>query len=199
MSTNNGMTRRFFAKAAAGASAAIATASATGAAISDTVMHKVLRRPYVQIRTCEAKSYKLFDCLTLKVTAHAPVRVKAEFEGDQEAVLELTTVPNAAPLRLLGVHSTRAERPMKITLSSKKPFKIHQLDAVYMNPSFKRVDGMLIFNDPFYKPIQDGVGVGVQDYRISRLKPGVDVSYGQSPVKALEQSVINVSTPDDDD
>ncbi len=144
------ITRRLFASALAGLAAA--KVSTVG-----FVQHRILRRPYRFDYTFPPKPYWLYDALFMRATIlAAPLRVKGEYPGGDESVFEVSTSPRPGErFMLLGVHGWRAELPLKVSVESRKPFHLSDLLADFMRPNFRRVDGMIVFHDPFYKPVQE--------------------------------------------
>ena len=174
------MTRRLFGSVLASSGAVLASA---GRSTTEFVQHKVLRRPYTFTETVASKPRQLHDCLFLDFSScGAEVRVSLKFEDQKESVLEATVAPHpgGSNIALLGVHGHRAEMPLKITLSSRKPFRLASLSAQFTHPGFRRVNGMIVYNDPFYTPIPEGdLCKYGQEKMHHRLYPADDVRYSR--------------------
>ena len=148
------LTRRMFGGLLAGATTAL---GGVKSGTSDFLKHKILRRPYLADEGIPAKPYWLHDAFFIELAeCRAPLRIKATQDGNPEPILEVTVVPRPRErLMLLGLHQLRAENPVKITISSSKSFKLKNFEYKFMRPAFKRVDGMIVFHDPLYKPIPE--------------------------------------------
>lgn len=166
------LTRRMFAGLLAGGTAAFAKTQ-------DLVQHKVLRRPYKSTTTVKAHPHWLYDVVYLDVTeCRAPLRVTALQEGNPEPLYQVTLVPRPQErVMLLGMHQCRAEAPVTITVESRKPFRISEMDARFMRPSFRRINGRIVFNDPTYSSLEErGFEAGGIHHR-KMFGPGKDVGY----------------------
>lgn len=177
------LTRRGFGQLIAGlVSLRVSTASfvvSLNGSTASFVKHKILRRPYGVDMQANANPGLLYDCLWMRVECTSALRIVAKYPGMDESVLEATVHPRSGEMfKMLGVHSHRAEMPLKITISSRQPFKVRMLDAIFLRPPFRVEDGMMIFHDKFYPPKPITGFIGSYD-PIQRVigGPGKDVGY----------------------
>ena len=174
------MTRRLFGSVLASSGAAMASA---GRSTTEFVQHKVLRRPYSFGEVIQPRQRQLYDCLFLEfASCSAEVRVRAQFDGQDESAFEVTVAPHpsGSSVALLGLHGYRAQVPLKISISSRKTFKLTSVSAHFMHPGFRRMDGMIVYNDPSYTPIPEAEldKYGPQGMH-HRLYPADDVRYSR--------------------
>jgi hypothetical protein len=167
------MTRRLFATALSGAASALASAR-------EFAVHSVLRRPYRVIEVIPEQDCMLIDCLFVRAKCSAPLRFKATAPGEEEPVLALTAVPRSDErVMLLGLHGFIASRPLTVQIDSSRPFELEEFSARYMHPGFRRVDGMIVYNNPIFLTHQDwpGFAINVPWHHRKMFGPGKDVGY----------------------
>jgi hypothetical protein len=113
--------------------------------------------------------------------------VIAFHEDVSHCIFQVTVTPIPMQLdhaMLLGLHRARAEAPVTLRIESRVTFEVYELRATYLRPDFRREqasDGtmMLVFNDPFYKPIAEsefGLLPSAPHHR-KIYGPGADVGY----------------------
>ncbi len=166
------MTRRFF-------SGMIAAVSAAGANVKEFTKHRILRRPYQQGKIIEAQPFWLYDVVYVQFECTAPIRVRAAIQGADEDALQAFLRPRSGEsMKLMGLHGVRAEHPLEFWFESSRPFTVQRLNHVMMRPGFQRIDGMIKWNDPFYRSIPESDLDNRGNRRHHRkLGPGADIGY----------------------
>lgn len=127
----------------------------------------------------EPMPYALHDCIYIYMgkVVGGPIRFNCQVNGNDVFSVILQLRPGERAM-ILGVHRFRAERPMLFTAESPAPFIIDRVEARFMNPDFRREDGMIIFADPHYQPIPEAEFRSVGEVHHRKVfGPGKDVGY----------------------
>jgi hypothetical protein len=167
------MTRRLFATVLSGAASALASTR-------EFAVHTVLRRPFRVTEIIPDRDHMLIDCVFVRAKCAAPLRFKATVPGKEEPVLALTAVPRSEErVMLLGLHGFIASRPLTVQIDSSRPFELQEFSALYMHPGFRRVDGMIVYNNPIFASHQDwpGFARNVPWHHRKMFGPGKDIGF----------------------
>lgn len=130
-------------------------------------------------KTIGPRPLALFDCIYVHMgqVVGGPIRFKCEVGGNDVFGVILQLRPSERAM-ILGVHRFRAEQQMLLTAESQYPFIIDRVEVKFMNPDFRREDGLVIFNDPYYQPIPESEFRSVGEVHHRKVfGPGKDVGY----------------------
>lgn len=151
-------------------------------AAGDVVQHGILRRPYKATFSFGRMQHCLLDALFIDVgESHDHLRVDVRYEGCPESICEMSVLERNRRVILKAVHGMYANRPVVVTVSSRKKFILAWVDLRYQIPDFRRVqrsDGSvwIEFHKGEFEPFKD-TGFGFTNIFHWRRIPGDDVAY----------------------